>query len=80
MAVIKPSADVDLVIDLDAPPSGHRLTELLQALTGCSAVEAELVIDDPMPDPIAADDAVATLARSIVVTRARRASVAHAQA
>lgn len=39
----------DLIIDLDDPPAGHRLAELLQALTGCSVERAELAIDDPTP-------------------------------
>ena len=39
----------DVIIDLDDPPTGHRLTELLQALTGCSVENAELAISDPTP-------------------------------
>ena len=39
----------DVILDLDNPPTGHRLTELLQALTGCSVESAELAISDPTP-------------------------------
>ena len=48
----------DVIIDLDDPPTGHRLTELLQALTGCSVESAELAISDPTPaGPASPDDA-----------------------
>ena len=49
----------DVIIDLDDPPTGHRLAELLQALTGCSVENAELAISDPTPvGPASPDDAL----------------------
>lgn len=62
-----------IIIDLDDPPTGHRLTELLQALTGCSIERAELAISDPTPagpaDPSAALD---TMAKAMVSLKAQR--------
>ena len=62
-----------LILDLDDPPTGHRLTELLQALTGCSIERAELAISDPTPagpaDPSAALD---TMAKAMVSLKAQR--------
>ena len=60
----------DVVIDLDDPPTGHRLTELLQALTGCSVESAELAISDPTPlGPASPDDALTYVARGMVAVR-----------
>ena len=60
----------DVIIDLDDPPTGHRLTELLQALTGCSVGNAELAIGDPTPvGPAAPEDALTSLARGIVALK-----------
>ena len=49
MAVTEIVPETTVIIDLDDPPTGHRLTELLQALTGCSVERAELAISDPTP-------------------------------
>jgi len=66
----------DIVIDLtdDAPPiAAHRLAELVQALTGCSAERAELALDDPAPTgPVEADAALTQVARSLVQLRSRQ--------
>ncbi len=61
-----------VIIDLDNPPTGHRLAELLQALTGCSVERAELAISDPTPEG-PADPALAldTMARAMVALRSR---------
>jgi len=59
-----------VIIDLDDPPTGHRLTELLQALTGCSIERAELAISDPTPaGPAAPTAALDTMARAMVAVR-----------
>jgi hypothetical protein len=68
---------LDLVIDLTAtappPATGHRLAELVQALTGCCAEQAELAVDDPIPTgPASADDAVRAMATALVRLKARR--------
>lgn len=64
-----------IVIDLDDPPTGHRLTELLQVLTGCSVERAELAISDPTPSgPAAADEALTSVARAMVALKARPAA------
>ena len=61
-----------VVIDLDNPPTGHRLTELLQALTGCSVERAELAISDPTPaGPAGAEEALTSMARAMVALKAR---------
>jgi hypothetical protein len=61
----------DVILDLDDPPTGHRLSELLQALTGCSVESAELAISDPTPDgPASPDEAVSRVARAMVALRA----------
>ena len=60
----------DVILDLDDPPTGHRLTELLQALTGCSVESAELAISDPTPaGPASPDDALVAVARGMVALR-----------
>jgi hypothetical protein len=60
----------DVILDLDDPPSGHRLTELLQALTGCSVESAELAISDPTPTgPASPEEALSTVARAMVALR-----------
>lgn len=62
----------DVRIDLDDPPTGHRLTELLQALTGCSVVSAELALSDPAPaGPATPEDALTSVARAMVALRSR---------
>ena len=64
----------DVRIDLDDPPTGHRLTDLLQALTGCSVVNAELALSDPTPaGPASPDDAITSVARAMVALRSRSA-------
>lgn len=66
----------DLTLDLtnlDALPTGHRLAELVQALTGCSIEHAELAISDPAPaGPASSEDALQTMARAIVALRPRQ--------
>lgn len=66
----------DLTLDLtnlDALPTGHRLAELVQALTGCSIEHAELAISDPAPSgPASSDDALRTMARAMVLLRTRQ--------
>lgn len=62
----------DVIIDLDDPPTGHRLTDLLQALTGCSVVNAELALSDPTPvGPATPEDALTSVARAMVTLRSR---------
>ncbi len=67
---------LDLTIDLtdiDSLPTGHRLTELVQALTGCSVERAELAVSDPTPQgPASSDHALRTMARAIVRLRPRQ--------
>lgn len=64
----------DVIIDLDDPPTGHRLTELLQALTGCSVELAELALSDPTPaGPASPDDALTSMARAMVALKGRPA-------
>jgi hypothetical protein len=64
----------DVIIDLDDPPTGHRLAELLQALTGCSAENAELAISDPTPvGPASPDEALTSVARGMVALKSRAA-------
>ncbi len=62
-----------MIIDLDARPGGHRLAELLQALTSCSIEGAELAIDDPTPTgPASEAAALDSLARAMVSLRCRQ--------
>jgi hypothetical protein len=64
----------DVILDLDDPPTGHRLTELLQALTGCSVENAELAISDPTPaGPASPEEALAAVARGMVALKRRTA-------
>ena len=64
----------DVILDLDDPPTGHRLTELLQALTGCSVESAEMAISDPTPSgPASPDEALSAMARAMVALRSRSA-------
>ena len=61
-----------VVIDLDDPPTGHRLAELVQAITGCSIERAELAVSDPTPaGPATSAAALDTMARALVSLRAR---------
>lgn len=70
MALSTPTNLPDLIIDLtptSEPPTGHRLAELVQALTGCSVERAELAVSDPTPTgPATTDDALHKLARAMV--------------
>lgn len=81
MALSTPTNLPDLIIDLTPssdPPTGHRLAELVQALTGCSVEHAELAVSDPTPTgPIATEDALHTVARAIVRLTARQPAAAH---
>jgi hypothetical protein len=71
MAVTEIVSETTVVIDLDDPPTGHRLTELLQALTGCSIERAELAISDPTPaGPASPDEALTSMARAMVALKA----------
>jgi hypothetical protein len=70
MAVTEIVSETTVVIDLDDPPTGHRLTELLQALTGCSVERAELAISDPTPaGPASPDEALTSMARAMVALK-----------
>lgn len=68
-----PTTPLDLTIDLtelSSRPTGHRLTELVQALTGCSIERAELAVSDPTPSgPVSDDHALRTMARALVRLR-----------
>lgn len=53
-------------------PTAHRLTELVQALSGCTVEQAELAVADPTPEtPVTADDALEVVARALVQLRPR---------
>ena len=70
MAVTEIVPTTTVIIDLDDPPTGHRLTELLQALTGCSVERAELAISDPTPaGPASPDEALTSMARAMVALK-----------
>jgi hypothetical protein len=70
MAVTDVVPETTVIIDLDDPPTGHRLTELLQALTGCSVERAELAISDPTPTgPASPDEALTSMARAMVALK-----------
>ena len=72
MAVTEFVSTTTVIIDLDDPPTGHRLTELLQALTGCSVERAELAISDPTPTrPATPDEALTAMARAMVALKSR---------
>jgi hypothetical protein len=66
----------DVIIDLTAdsePPTGHRLAELVQALTGCSVERAELAVSDPTPvGPTSSEDALRTMAQALVRLKVRQ--------
>ncbi len=75
MAIPSPTeTPSDIVIDLTAAPdlpSGHRLAELVQALTGCSAERAEMAVGDPTPvGPTSSDEALAKTAEALCRIRA----------
>lgn len=77
MAISSPTnLPPDLIIDLtdtSEQPTGHRLTELVQALTGCSVERAELAVSDPTPQgPATSEEALRTTARALVRLRARQ--------
>ena len=67
---------MDHIIDLrnlSELPAGHRLTDLVQALTGCSVETAEFAVSDPTPaGPASSDDALRTMARALVRLRPRQ--------
>lgn len=67
---------LDLIIDLtnlSELPTGHRLTDLVQALTGCSVESAEFAVSDPAPlGPASSEYALRTTARALVRLRARQ--------
>jgi len=70
VSTIAPTPNV--IIDLDDPPTGHRLADLVQALTGCSIERAELAVSDPTPvGPASDDDALQTMAQALVRLRPR---------
>lgn len=72
MAVTQIVPTTTVIIDLDDPPTGHRLTELLQALTGCSVERAELAISDPTPaGPASSEEALTSMARAMVALKAQ---------
>lgn len=76
MAHSTPTSTPDLIIDLTSspePPTGHRLAELVQALTGCTVERAELAVSDPTPSgPATPDEALQTMARALVRLRSRQ--------
>jgi hypothetical protein len=75
MAVTEIVHKDQVIIDLDDPPTGHRLAELLQALTGCSVERAELAISDPTPaGPASPEEALTSMARAMVALRSRSAA------
>jgi hypothetical protein len=75
MAVTEIVQTDQVIIDLDDPPTGHRLAELLQALTGCSVERAELAISDPTPTgPASPEQALTSVARAMVALRSRSAT------
>jgi len=64
---------VTIRLDDDPVPAAHRLSELVQALTGCGVERAELAVGDPTPiGPISADAALDAVATAIVRLRPRR--------
>lgn len=72
MAVTQFVPTAPVIIDLDDPPTGHRLTELLQALTGCSIERAEMAISDPTPSgPASPEEALNSMARAMVALKSR---------
>jgi len=80
MAVTEIVPTAAVIIDLDDPPTGHRLAELLQALTGCSIERAELAISDPTPaGPTTPTGALDTIARAMVSVRPARSEAAPPQ-
>ena len=66
----------DIIIDLTTDselPTGHRLAELVQALTGCSVERAELAVSDPTPaGPATSEEALRTMAKALVRLKARQ--------
>lgn len=76
MALSTPTTiPLDITIDLTSaspPPPGHRLTELVQALTGCSVERAEMAVSDPTPGPTTSDQALRTMAQALVRLKVRQ--------
>jgi hypothetical protein len=66
----------DLIIDLTStsePPTGHRLAELVQVLTGCSVERAEMAVSDPTPEgPASSEQALRTMALALVRLKSRQ--------
>lgn len=68
-----PPSTIDLTELATMPTTGHRLAELLQALTGCSAERAELALCDPIPTgPADPEQALTTVAAAMVRLRSRQ--------
>lgn len=68
--------DVTIELDDRPIPSSHRLSELVQALTGCSGEAAELALADPTPPgPVPADRALDAVAEALVRLRRVRANL-----
>ena len=58
-------------------PETTVITELLQALTGCSVERAELAISDPTPaGPASSEEALTSMARAMVALKSRSAAPA----
>jgi hypothetical protein len=76
MATTPTNLPADLIIDLTDdtmfPSHGHRLAELVQALTGCSVERAELALSDPLSGPTSGDAALDSLAHALVRLRSRQ--------
>lgn len=76
MAHAPTNLPADLIIDLTDdtmyPSHGHRLAELLQALTGCGVERAELALGDPTPGPTGGDAALDAMARALIRLRTRQ--------
>lgn len=74
LAAAEPTITLDLT-ESPMPTTGHRLDELLQALTGCSAERAELALSDAIPvGPADPERALTTMATAMVRLRSRQPS------
>lgn len=71
--VIDRTPIVTIELDERTPaPAAHRLSELVQALTGCTLEGAELAVSDPTPEgPVPPDRALDVLAAALVRLRGR---------
>jgi hypothetical protein len=65
---VAPDRTRTVTIELDPPTSraAHRLPELVQALTGCDAEQAELAIDDPVSTVATEGEALEVVARALL--------------